>query len=41
MVVSYIPMLYWVLREVYESNKPKKRMYKKTKTNDNWLWQAW
>lgn len=38
MLLAYSPLLYWTLVEVNEYKKPKKRVYKKIKTDDSWLW---
>jgi hypothetical protein len=42
MLIAYIPFFYWIVKEAYESSKPKKRSYgppaKQIKADDNWLW---
>lgn len=37
MIIAYIPFILWVLAEVRENNKPKKRNYEPSKTDDYWL----
>ena len=40
MLIAYIPFFFWVIRETRENNKPKKRVYDETKTDDNWVRSA-
>jgi hypothetical protein len=37
MIIAYIPFIVWVIHDVRESKKPKKRVYDESKTNDYWI----
>lgn len=37
MLLAYIPFFIWILVEVRENKKPKKRTYDEAKTNDYWI----
>jgi hypothetical protein len=37
MIVAYVPFIYGMLREILDEQKPKKRIYDTSKTNDYWL----
>jgi hypothetical protein len=36
-IVAYIPFIIWVIVEIINQQRPQKRIYEKTKTNDSWI----